>query len=74
MPQDENRNVSDADVSFLESKGNLILSSDKRKKIYLIGVSNLVVVETEENTLILNKNDAQKVKELIDYIKKKEPK
>lgn len=52
--------------------GNFIFSNEK--KVYgLVGVDDLMVVDTEDALLICKKGQSQKVKELVDQIKAKLP-
>ncbi len=37
----------------------------------LIGVQNLIVVNTKDGLLICNRGRSQEVKELVDYLKRK---
>jgi len=40
-----------------------------KKFTALIGVDNLIVIETDDALLICNRNDAQSVKNVVDYLK-----
>lgn len=54
---------------FLESRSNLV-HSESGKLITLIGMENIAVVETEDALMVLPLDQAQKVKELYEEIKK----
>ena len=43
----------------------------KRKPIALVGVSNLVVVETDEAILIIDRERSQDVKLVVDELKRR---
>ena len=66
--KDENGNVCRGDVKFIDSKDNYI-QTDKRL-VAVIGVENLVVVETDDATLIANKDQVQDVKKMVADLKK----
>ena len=69
--KDENSNAIVAkDVIVKDSKNNYIFSS--KKLVALVNVENLVVVETEDALLICNKDNSQRVKEVVDSLQRKE--
>ncbi|MFZ1719988.1 MAG: mannose-1-phosphate guanylyltransferase/mannose-6-phosphate isomerase, partial [Candidatus Moraniibacteriota bacterium] len=53
----------------IDSEKNFVHTS-KEKLVALVGVHNLVVVETDDALLILHKNEAGKMKDLIATLKK----
>tara|TARA_Y100000031_G_scaffold100466_1_gene110194 strand:- start:199 stop:684 length:486 start_codon:yes stop_codon:yes gene_type:complete len=65
---DASKNVIKGQVIAVDSNDNLFYASDKRV-IAAAGVSNLVVVDTGDVVLVCDKNQAQRVKELIAEIK-----
>ncbi len=69
MPKDDRGNVSDGDVHFFDSHYNLVYSEDKH--ITLLGVDNLVVIETADALLIVPKGQSERVKEIVDHYEKK---
>lgn len=48
---------------------NHVVMSNKEKAVSLIGVSDVVVVDTDDALLIVNKDDAQQVKAVVDDLK-----
>jgi len=65
--KDDNGNVLLGDVCTLESK-NCLLKSESRL-LATIGVENLVVVETPDAVLVLNKAYSQSVKSMVTLLK-----
>lgn len=63
LGKDKNGNTVVGDVISLDTKDSIIVS--ERGVIGTIGVSNLVVVHTEDATLILPKERSQEVKEIV---------
>jgi mannose-1-phosphate guanylyltransferase len=61
--------VSQGNVITLHSEKNFVHAS-KEKLVALVGVHNLIVVETDDALLILHKDEADKMKELIATLKK----
>lgn len=56
------QNIYEGFVKSIDSRGNIAIS--KTKPIVLCGVENLILVETEEVVMVMNKNDVQRVTEL----------
>lgn len=64
LPQLEGGNVSNTEVTGLEATNNLIYSTQKRR-VALLGVSDLIVVETADALLICNRHEAERIKHLV---------
>lgn len=58
-----NDNRGRADILAIDSTGNIVLSGDRL--VALVGVRDLIVVETPDATLVCAQKDAQKIKEII---------
>ncbi|MCH2205167.1 MAG: mannose-1-phosphate guanylyltransferase/mannose-6-phosphate isomerase [Lentisphaerales bacterium] len=67
--KDSSGNVIRGDVLPLDSDGNLIIA-DKRQ-ICTLGVSDLVIVETNTSVLVANKMLVENVKEIVNQLKAK---
>jgi len=72
LAQDENGNAVKGRVDFysLDSQDNLIFSMMKKRMIATVGVKDLMIIETDDALLVGNKQDSQKVKDLVDLLKK----
>jgi len=72
LPVDETGNINLAKDVFLEdSTGSLIVSSSKADRfIAVIGIEDIVVVDTPDALLVCKKTETQKVKLIVDYLKK----
>lgn len=58
-----------SNLSFVkEAKGNIIFAPDKF--VSLIGVQNLIVVVNEKTVMVVDKSNAQEVKEIVEYLQK----
>ncbi|MDY6462183.1 mannose-1-phosphate guanylyltransferase/mannose-6-phosphate isomerase [Acinetobacter faecalis] len=66
-PKDEQKNVLHGDVVQVDSQYNLVYA--KSKLVSLLGVENLVVVETKDALLIANKDSVQNVKDIVQSLK-----
>ena len=60
----------DGNVIALDSKNSLVKSSTKDKLVAVCGLDNMVVVDTEDVLLVLPKDKAGDVKNILDQIKK----
>lgn len=68
LPADENGNVLQGKVLSLNSKNNLIFS--ERKLTAMIGLEDMVVVNTDDALLVCSKEQSQEVKKIVDILKK----
>lgn len=66
LPRGKHGNVSRGKLVSLRSQNNIIIG-DKRL-IATLGVSDLIIVETKDATLICHRNEAQKIKEIVTWL------
>lgn len=64
--KDEKNNIVNSDVSTIESNSNMIVNNNK--KVVMIGIENVMVVETEEATFIVNKEYMDNLKDYQNLI------
>tara|TARA_B100000900_G_C20593108_1_gene722327 strand:- start:280 stop:1353 length:1074 start_codon:yes stop_codon:yes gene_type:complete len=64
FPKDSNNNVATGEAVFEDCRGNIVVG-EKGHLVALIGVDDLIVVNTEDATLVCKKDDAQKIKNLV---------
>ncbi|RKG31603.1 mannose-1-phosphate guanylyltransferase/mannose-6-phosphate isomerase [Acinetobacter tianfuensis] len=65
--KDVNQNVIKGDVIQLQSQNNLVYAHDKL--VSLLGVNNLIIVETKDAILIANQGYVQHVKDIVQILK-----
>lgn len=65
--QDEMGNVLDGDAFVHDAHNNLLLA--EHRMVAAVGVDNLIVVETPDAVLVLDKSRAQDVKAVTEYLK-----
>ncbi len=65
LPQTDN-NATNAPLNTIESAGNIIFSSGKR--VVLLGVQDMIIVETEDALLVAHKHSADAIKKLVDLV------
>ena len=63
---DGDGNICVGDVITIDSRDNIIYSSGRM--ISVLGVDNLVVVETSDAVMVCDKSKVQKVKEIVDVL------
>ena len=72
LSPDQNLNRSpDPDKALFVGSRNCSVFTEGRR-IAVVGVSNLVVVESGNDVLVMDKNSSQRVREVVDLIKKKQ--
>jgi mannose-1-phosphate guanylyltransferase len=65
LPQDAFGNASRGRVASLHSKDNVLWSDDPDELIAVIGMNNVVVVRAGKRTLVVAKDQAEQVKQLV---------
>ncbi len=67
LPHDDNGNILQGDVTCIDTKNSMIRA--EHRLIATVGVSDLIIIETEDAVMVAHKNDAQKVKDLVAQLK-----
>ena len=57
-------NVGNCDLSALDASGSIVFSSQK-KRIALLGVNDLIVVDTPDALLVCSRHEAERIKHLV---------
>nr|WP_315402433.1 mannose-1-phosphate guanylyltransferase/mannose-6-phosphate isomerase [uncultured Duganella sp.] len=70
LPQDAAGNVRRGDV-YLDGVSNSLVRAESRI-VALVGVSDLVVVETADAVLVAHKDQVQRVKQVVEHLKTEE--
>lgn len=68
LPRDESGNVVQGDVLLEDSANNVVWNTEKR--IVLIGINDLVVVESEDSILVCPRNKSQQVSKVAKKVMK----
>src|SRR6478609_2261091 len=58
LPKDENSNAANCDLTTLHASNNIVFSENPGK-IVLLGVHNLIVIQTGDATLICSRHEAE---------------
>ena len=68
---DENNACIGDDIMTFESKNNIIVSHNNEKLVVVHGMNDIIVVDEKDVLLICNKNDEQKIRNIVDAVKQK---
>lgn len=72
IPADENGNITLTDLAVIKESGNCLIKTDNEQKmIVLAGLKDIIIVDTKDALLICQKGQSQKVKEIVNELKKK---
>lgn len=67
LPTDPHGNAANQDVTQLDSYGNIVFST-AGQNISLLGVTDLIVVQTADALLVANKHSADAIKKIVDLV------
>lgn len=72
LPKDKDGNSIKGRVDYysVDSGNNLVFSTMKQRLVTTVGVQNLAIIETDDALLIADKKDSQKVKDMVELLKK----
>jgi mannose-1-phosphate guanylyltransferase/mannose-6-phosphate isomerase len=68
--EDENKNISDEQNIFIDSKNNIIQSYNG-KIVAAVGVEDLIIIDNRDALLVCKKNQSQKVKNVVETLKER---
>ena len=68
LEQDADGNAFRGLVLSVDSRNNILFSLPGAPLITLLGVDNLIVVQTEDALLVANRNEADQIKKLVDLL------
>ena len=67
LPSDEAGNLSNSPLQTLESSGNIVFS-EQRPVVALLGVHDLIVVQTKDALLVCARSESEKIKQLVAQV------
>ncbi len=70
--KDKDGNYFEIPVMNVESHNSYVYSDNPRKRVALIDVDDLIVVETKDALLVCRKNKSQEVKKIVEIIEKEQ--
>ncbi|WP_302014096.1 sugar phosphate nucleotidyltransferase [uncultured Akkermansia sp.] len=66
--ENHSKNTTNTDITVQDSSGNIVFSQRGDKHVALLGVDNLIVVETADAILIADKNKADEIKKIVNQL------
>lgn len=63
-------NQTNTEITEIDSQNNIIFNARKGSRIALLGVDDLIVVQTEDALLVANRHQADEIKKLSDQLPK----
>jgi mannose-1-phosphate guanylyltransferase len=70
LPQQGIQNATNTAISEIDSENNIVFNDRKNSHIALLGVDDLIIVQTEDALLIANRHQADAIKKLSDILPK----
>jgi mannose-1-phosphate guanylyltransferase len=64
LPVQGNENATNSEISEIDSENNIVFNARKGSRIALLGVDDLIVVQTDDALLIANRHQADDIKKL----------
>lgn len=71
LKSDEHANASNCDLTLLDARENIVFTDGSGGRIALLGVTDLIVVQTADATLICNRHEAERIKQLYSKVEAK---
>ncbi len=68
LARDEGGNAHRGPVLAVDARNNIVFSTEGSPGAFLLGVENLIVVQTPDALLVANRNDADQIKKLVDRL------
>jgi mannose-1-phosphate guanylyltransferase len=72
-PKDADQNGAAPGAYYVDACGNLVVGASAKKAIVLLGVEDLVVVDTEDALLVVPRSRSQDVRAAVDLLSKARP-
>lgn len=66
---DNNNNILNGNIVSYDSKNNIVINNSKKKLMSLVGIENMVLINTEDVILIMNKDSSQDIKKMLQQLK-----
>lgn len=67
LPSDESANIGNAPLSVIGASDNIVFS-DRKRHVALMGVKDLIIVQTDDALLVCHREEAEKIKNLVAKI------
>ena len=71
LAKDDGQNAANCAPATHDARDNIVFSDDSSRVIALLGVNDLIVVQTADATLICHRQEAEKIKQLVGRLPEK---
>ncbi len=68
LDQDEEHNATNTPLVNLDSQNNIVFTKSNDTQVALLGVDDLIVVQTDDSILVANRHQADDIKKLIEKL------
>lgn len=68
LPETGDGNRANAEIHALDAGGNLVFSNQPQQRVALLGVHDLLVVQTADALLVCSRHDAEKIKQMVAMV------
>ncbi len=68
LQQLENNNTTNSPLVQIDSHNNIIFTKSKDTQVALLGVDDLIIVQTEDSILVANRHQADDIKKLVNAL------
>ncbi len=68
LEQLDDGNTSNSPVTKIDSQNNIIFTKSKETQVALLGVDDLIIVQTDDSILVANRHQADSIKKLVDQL------
>jgi len=70
LEQLDEENTSNSPVTNIDSQNNIVFTESKKTQVALLGVDDLIIVQTDDSILVANRHQADDIKKLVDLLPK----
>jgi mannose-1-phosphate guanylyltransferase len=72
MPKDGEGNAARGEIFTLDARGNLVFCEDADEQVMMIGLADLIIVRTGKKTLIMKKDKAENLKDIVRMLEERD--
>jgi mannose-1-phosphate guanylyltransferase len=72
MPKDSEGNAARGEIITLDARGNLVFCEDADEQVMMIGLADLIIVRTGKKTLIMKKDRAENLKDIVRMLEERD--
>lgn len=68
LTQQGDNNATNSDLALIDSENNIVFNNQKGIKVALLGVDDLIIVQTDDALLVANRHQADAIKKLSAFL------